>query len=165
MAYFAETNSAAQVLRVVVCDSVQYLIDRLGGLWAETKIADPVQKYAGVGDHHCAHAPDQFLVDWRQPLSAQEGYARGDWSWHNGRAWRSNHPSNTSTTGNANWREYLTEWPQWNNGGEPYQVGDKATQAGNRYLNTVENNTAPPQQPNSGWVIQSPTTKPGKGRA
>lgn len=166
MPYFAQVDEQNEltVLRVVVCDTVQYLLDRLGGFWSETLIGDPVEKYAGIGYHDVAYSPDRFLVDWRQPESAQEGYAKGAWSWHNGGPWRSNHPNNTSTPGAANWRDYLEEWPQWNNAGEPYQPGDKVTQSGNHYINTLDDNTAPPQQPGSGWEEQlSPITTP-KGK-
>jgi hypothetical protein len=163
--YYAELDGSGAVTRVIVCDALQWITDRLGGLWSETKIADPIEKYAGMGHHHAAFVADQFLADWNQPASPAEGYAKVQWSWHNGRAWRSNHANNTSVPGAANWREYLDEWPQWNNGGEPWQIGDKCTQATKHWINTVDDNTKPPQSGNSGWVeVPIETVAQGKGK-
>lgn len=155
MAYFAEVDQTSLVTRVVVCDTVQYLLDRLGGLWSETKIADPVEAYAGIGYHDIDFAPPHFLAEWVQPDSPANGYAKGAWSWHNGQPWRSNHANNTNIPGSGpNWRDYLTEWPQWNNSNGGCQIGDKCTQTGKHWINTVDDNTSPPQQPGSGWVQQ-----------
>lgn len=165
MAYFAQVDNASTVLRVVVCDTMQYLLDRLGGIWSETKIADPVETYAGIGRHDVDYSPQHFLVDWVQPESAPQGYAKGFWMWHNGQAWRSNHANNTNQPGpGANWRDYLEEWPQWNNSNGGWMIGDKCTQTGNHYINTVDDNTSPPQQPGSGWEEQLQSITPPKGK-
>jgi hypothetical protein len=52
--YWAEIDSNNEVLRVVVCDTLEWLQDNLGGTWIET--SDPYSeqpqtvRYYGIGD-------------------------------------------------------------------------------------------------------------------
>lgn len=47
---FAEINPTTYiVLRVIVCDSKQWCIDNLGGMWVETFDSLEGKNYAGVG--------------------------------------------------------------------------------------------------------------------
>lgn len=155
MALYAEVDQVSTVLRVVVSDTLQWILDRLGGSWEPTGPSDANTQGGGIGLHYSSFAPPVFLLDWKQPGSPEEGYPKGQWSWHNGQAWRSNHANNTNTPGpGANWRDYLTEWPQWNNSNGGWQIGDKCTQTGKHWINTVDDNTATPSAPGSGWVEQ-----------
>lgn len=158
MALFAELDNDKRVLRVVVCDSVQWLEQRLGGTWVETTDADPQQQYVGPGMFDSETiAPRRFLSLWRQPVGASDAYPNGAWVWHNGRAWRSLQAANVFEPGVASWREMLVEWPAYvqpTGAQDAYQVGEKITFNGVRYISLIDANVWTPVAYPQGWQAQ-----------
>lgn len=158
MALFAELDNEKRVLRVVVCDSREWLESRLGGTWVETTDADPQQQYAGPGMHDSEEvAPRRFIPAWVQPTGAQDAYPKGAWVWHNGRAWRSLQDANVFVPGVASWREMLVEWPEYvqpTGAQDAYQVGEKITFNGVRYISLIDANVWTPADYPQGWQAQ-----------
>jgi len=63
--YWAEIDSNNEVLRVVVCDTLEWLQDNLGGTWIET--CDPYSeqkggcvRYCGCGWKYDPDRPEKF---------------------------------------------------------------------------------------------------------
>lgn len=56
----AELDDNGTVRRVIVCDSIEWAEEHLGGRWVETRYDDPTEKYAGIGDGHDPTAPERF---------------------------------------------------------------------------------------------------------
>ena len=158
MAYFAELDANKRVLRVVVCDSLAWLQSRLGGTWVATTDTDPAKQYAGPGLYDSqAVAPRQFIPQWVQPQGAHDAIAKGEWRWHNGRAWRSLQDANVFQPGVASWREMLTEWPAYvqpTGAQDAYQIGEKITEAGKRYVCKVDATVWPPSVVPTSWTLQ-----------
>lgn len=160
MALFAELDNDKRVLRVVVCDSREWLESRLGGTWVETTDADPQQQYAGPGMHDSdTVAPRRFIQPWVQPFGAGDPSIpmKGDWRWHNGRAWRSLVDNNAFAPGVSGWREMLVEWPAYvqpTGAHDAYQVGEKITEAGKRYVCKVNGTAWPPSVVPASWTVQ-----------
>lgn len=158
MSLFAEIGPNRQVLRVVVCDSLAWLQERLGGTWVETTDANPSQQYAGPGMHDAeAVAPRRFIQPWVQPTHAENSYAVGAWVWYQGRAWRNLTAANTQVPGVSGWREMLVEFPAWvqpAGAHDAYQIGEKVTFNGSRYVSTINANVWSPAVFPAGWQVQ-----------
>lgn len=104
MSLFAEIDADRKVLRVVVCDSITWLQERLGGTWVEATDQDQTEQYAGPGMYRARQAPRKFIQPWRRP-DAESRYRAGAWVHHNGRAWESQTDDNDAEPGSANWRD------------------------------------------------------------
>lgn len=157
MTYFAETNVDSSVARVIVCDSLQWVLDRLGGTWEETQIDSPTLAYAGIGAYFCSFSPPVFIPDWKQPVGSEDAYPDAAWVWHNGRAWRSLQAANVFEPGVASWREMLTEWPEWvqpTGAQDAYQIGEKITFQSQRYISLIDANVWSPTGYPAGWALQ-----------
>jgi len=158
MAYYAEKDANKRVLRVVVCNDIAWLQQRLGGTWVQTTDADAAKQYAGIGMYDSQTiAPRQFIAAWAQPTGAQDAYATGDWVWYNGKAWRNLTAANVQQPGVSGWREMLTEWPafvQPAGAHDAYQIGEKITEAGKRYVCKVNATTWPPSVVPASWTLQ-----------
>lgn len=156
MALFAELDDDKRVLRVVVCDSREWLESRLGGTWVETTDADPQQQYAGPGLHDGEDvAPRRFVPAWRQPQGAHDAYDVGAWVWHNGQVWENLTPANVWEPGVSGWRDPLNEWPEWvqpTGAHDAYPLGAKVTHNGQRWTSTVDANVWEPGV--FGWTVQ-----------
>lgn len=157
MSYYAEIDDDRRVLRVVVCDDPQWLTDRLGGTWVETTDVDPLQQYAGPGMHDGETvAPMRFVPPWAQPTHAGDAYPVGQWVWHGGRCWRNLTPANTHAPGVSGWRENVVEWPAFvppSGAHDAYQIGEKITEAGKRYICKVNATTFPPSALPASWTL------------
>jgi hypothetical protein len=114
--YWAEIDSNNEVLRVVVCDTLEWLQDNLGGTWVET--SDPYTdepqtvRYCGIGDGYDPEFPERFAPPWRQPIPGIDdadgsgmGYPRGTLTFHNGRIWRSTVDGNVWEPGVSAWHD------------------------------------------------------------
>lgn len=155
MALYAELDNDQCVIRVVVCDDPQWLVDRLGGTWVETGPTTPEEQGAGPGLYDSEDvAPLRFIPPWVQPQGAHDAIEQGAWRWHNGRAWRSLTPDNVWEPGVSGWREMLTAWPEWvqpTGAHDAYQIGERVTFQGVRYTSTVDANVWRPDQYPQGW--------------
>ena len=158
MSLFAQIDGDRKVLRVVVCDSVEWLQERLGGTWVETTDANPGEQYAGPGMHDSeAIAPRRFIAPWRQPVGAEDAWPKGAWVWYQGRAWRNLMDANVWAPGVTGWREMLVEWPEWVQplgAHDAYQIGEKVTFGGSRYVSTINANVWSPAVYPAGWQVQ-----------
>lgn len=158
MALYAELDSDKRVLSVVVCDSLEWLQERLGGTWVETTDADPNQQYAGPGMHDGETiAPMRFVPPWVQPTHAENAYEQGAWVWHGGQVWENLTPANVWEPGVSGWRDPLNEWPEWvqpTGAHDAYNIGDKVTFAGKRYISKINVNTWSPTAYPAGWELQ-----------
>lgn len=158
MSLFTEIDGDRKVLRVVVCDSLAWLQERLGGTWVETTDTDPSEQYAGPGMHDSeAVAPRRFIRPWVQPTHAENSYPVGAWVWHEGRAWRNLMDANVWAPGVTGWREMLVEWPAWVQplgAQDAYQIGEKVTFNGSRYVSTINANVWSPVGFPAGWQVQ-----------
>ncbi len=157
MALYAQIDGAGLVLRVVVCDNAAWLQERLGGTWVETKAADPTEKYAGPGLYHSTIPPDKFVRPWVQPTHAENSYPTGAWVWYAGKVWRNLTAANTQVPGVSGWREMLTEWPAWvqpAGAHDAYQIGEKITFNGSRYVSAINANVWSPAGYPAGWTLQ-----------
>lgn len=94
MATYAEIDAAGRVLQVVVCDDLEWLVDRLGGEWiVATENASPGMYFIN----------GSFLPAWEQPLDAEAAYPLGFRVYHAGAAWENFALSNTSAPGISGW--------------------------------------------------------------
>ena len=66
--YCAELDKDDNVIRVIVCDSLEWLTQRLGGRWVETFMDKPDHNYAGKGykfhKDKSNFAPKQPYASW-----------------------------------------------------------------------------------------------------
>lgn len=158
MSLYAELDGNKRVLRVVVCDDVAWLQSRLGGAWVETGPTTAQVQGAGPGMYDSETvAPRRFIPPWTQPTHAENSYAKGDWAWYAGKAWRSLQSANVFQPGVASWREMLTEWPAYvqpTGAQDAYQIGEKITEANKRYVCKVDATVWPPSVVPTSWTLQ-----------
>lgn len=158
MGLFAEKDGTGKVLRVVVCDSAQWLAERLGGTWVETSETTTQVNGAGPGMYDSETiAPKRFIPPWVQPTHAENAYPVDAWVWHDGKAWLNLTAANTQVPGVSGWREKLTEWPafvQPAGAHDAYRIGEKITEANKRYVCKVNATTWPPSVVPSSWTLQ-----------
>ena len=156
MALFAELDNDKRVLRVVVCDSREWLEQRLGGTWVETQPTDAETQGAGPGLYDGEDvAPMRFVPPWVQPTHAENAYSQGAWVWHNGIVWESLTPANVWEPGVSGWRDPLNEWPEWvqpTGAHDAYPLGAKVTHNGQRWISTAASNVWEPGV--FGWELQ-----------
>lgn len=156
MALYAELDSDKRVLRVVVCDSLEWLQERLGGTWVETGPTTHEQQGAGPGLYDGEDvAPMRFVPEWEQPTHAENAYEQGAWVWHGGRVWESLTPANVWEPGVSGWRDPLNEWPDWvqpTGAHDAYPLGAKVTHNGQRWISTAASNVWEPGV--FGWELQ-----------
>ena len=145
--YWAEIDSNNEVLRVVVCDTLEWLQDNLGGTWIET--ADPyaselqVVTYCGIGFGYDPEFPEKFAPPWRQPIPGIDdengsgmGYPRGALTFHAGRIWRSTVDGNVWMPGVSAWHPepdiegVLPVWIQPTGSHDAYPIGFEVTHNG-----------------------------------
>ncbi len=168
MALYAELDANKKVLRVVVCDNIAWLQQRLGGTWVETTDADATKQYAGPGMYDGENiAPRRFIPEWVQPFGAGDPTLpmKGDWRWHEGRAWRNLVDNNPHAPGVSGWREMLVEFPDYvqpAGAHDAYQQGEKVTESGGRYIAKRSGVVYPPSVDPSAWdwVGGEPPTSP-----
>jgi hypothetical protein len=104
--YLAELDPASRrVLRVIACDDEAWAVQRLGGTWIVTKIADARETYAGPGMYHSDTPEQRFVTAWRQPSGLSDAYPADVWVWHRDRMWQSTTANNQSEPGVADWTE------------------------------------------------------------
>ena len=151
--YFAEVKDGI-VQRVLVCDSPEWLSERLGGTWVET--ADPYAdaqevNYCGPGWGHDDTFPERFAPQWVQPVATTDGwtwYAKDQLVFHNGRIWRSTLDQNVWEPGVSGWHDApVDEIPMWvrpTGAHDVYNVGDQVTHNGKTWESTTPNNVWEP---------------------
>lgn len=153
--YFAEIGTNAEVLRVVVCDDPQWLVDRLGGTWVETRIDAPPEAYAGIGMHDVKDfSRFRFLPKWVQPTHAENAYPKASQVFYNGRAWLSMIDANAHAPGVSGWREYAVKWPEWvqpSGAHDAYLIGERVTYRGLHYRCLIDANVWDPVTYPPGW--------------
>lgn len=159
MTYFAELDADKRVLRVVVCDTVEWLQSRLGGNWVQTGPTTAQQQGAGPGMYDGESvAPQRFVNAWRQPEGAHDAYDAGAWVWHNGLVWENLTAANVWEPGVSGWRDPLNEWPEWvqpTGGHDAYPMGAKVTFEGKRYTSKINANVWSPTAYPAGWQVQA----------
>jgi hypothetical protein len=112
--YFAEIGEDNVVLRVLVCDDINWLTENLGGTWEETFKTHENIKYCGKGHGFDPIWPERFAQQWIQPTSAEDSYAEGTLVFHNGRIWISTTPANVWEPGVSAWHDSPSVgYPMW----------------------------------------------------
>lgn len=155
---FAQLDADSRVLRVVVADSLEWLQERLGGTWVEASDTTTQQQGAGPGLYDSADvAPRRFIPAWVQPFGAGDPNLpmKGDWRWHEGRAWRCLADANAWEPGIAAWREMLVAYPEWVqpvSSVDAYQAGERITFNGKRYTSKIDANVWSPATYAAGWT-------------
>jgi len=177
--YWAEIDSNNEVLRVVVCDTLEWLQDNLGGTWIET--SDPYTdtqqtvKYCGVGYGYDPEFPERFALPWRQPQPGVDdqfgsglGYPRGTLTFHAGRIWRSTTDGNVWEPGVSAWHDapqiegVLPIWVQPTGAHDTYPLGFELIHSSNHYISERENNDREPGTFDSGWRLVVEEPPPGE---
>ena len=174
--YWAEINASNEVLRVVVCDTLEWLQDNLGGTWIET--ADPytdapqIVRYCGIGDGYDPEFPERFAPPWRQPIPGIDdedgsgvGYPRGTLTFHNGRIWRSTVDGNVWEPGVSAWHDapqiegVLPIWVQPTGAHDTYSLDFEVMHNGSHYISERDDNTREPGTFDSGWrlIVDEPS--------
>jgi len=118
--YFAELDPNNLVVRVIVCDDLAWIAQRLGGTWAETAdpyIAPGTVAYTGPGHGYDPDWPLRFAPQWVQPVAILDPEPGGNlWTWypvgavtfHGGFLWVSTTPENVWEPGISAWRRTPT---------------------------------------------------------
>lgn len=148
MALFAEIDGNKRVLRVVVCDSQQWLEQRFGGTWVPTQPTDQTEQGAGIGLYDGdGVAPVRFVPAWQQPTGSEDAYPVGAWVWHAGLVWENLTAANVWEPGVTGWRDPLNEWPDWVQplgAQDAYPLAAKVTHAGKRWTSAYASNVWEP---------------------
>jgi hypothetical protein len=151
--YWAEIGPNKTVLRVVVCETQQWLEKNLGGTWVETDPEHPEESYAGRLMHDSGEtAKERFLHVWAQP--GPDGYEKGAKVWHISNPWLSLIDKNTYEPGSAGWRDYSEEYPKWiepTNQYENYLKDERVTYNEQRYLSLINGNSQVPDKSLTAW--------------
>ena len=176
--YWAEIDSDNQVLRVVVCDSLEWLQNNLGGTWVET--SDPYASgsqavtYCGIGFGYDPEFPEKFARPWRQPIPGIDdedgsgmGYPHGTLTFHNGRIWRSTVDGNVWEPGVSAWHDapqidgVLPTWVPPTGGHDTYPEGFELMHNGQHYISERADNVWEPGTADSGWALVTDDPEPG----
>ena len=72
-----ELDSENKVVRGIVCDSVEWAVENLGGRWVPTYMDVPGKTYAGVGFEYLPEIDDFRLI---QPFASWT-FDTETWSW------------------------------------------------------------------------------------
>ena len=165
--YFAEVDPDNVVLRVVVCDDPDWLVQRLGGTWVET--ADPYVEagevaYTGPGHGYDPDWPVRFAPQWVQPVAPDEEgrwpYNVGSVVFDQGRLWVSTVLANVQKPGVANWRNIPTTpgrppvWVQPSGSEDTFQTGEHVLypdENGDEYVSKIDANTTTPGTDDRWW--------------
>jgi hypothetical protein len=158
--YWAELKDGV-VQRVILCDTPEWLKERLGGEWIET--SDPYAgpqavTYCGPGYGHDPTWPERFAPQWAQPTHAENAYPLGALVWHNGRIWKNLTEANVWEPGVSGWRETPEddtppEWVQPTGAHDAYQKGDRVTFQGSVYESLIDANVWSPSAYPAGWLL------------
>jgi len=150
--YYAEIGPDKTVLRVVVCKNIAWLEKNLGGTWVETKMDDPVERYAGRLMHDTEDfSKDRFVTEWHALV---EGYPKGAKVWHIGHGWLSLADGNNYEPGKTqHWRDYSQKWPPWSASGINYLMNERVTHKGNHYRSLKDGNAAEPSPGSTNWQL------------
>ena len=144
--YFAEIDNEGQVVRVVVADDSQWLVERLGGTWVETLI-DGAEQYAGIGFFHDSSSQWKFAPAWVQPVGSEDAYPVGSYVYHDGQIWQSKLPANVWEPGVVGWRDPISEIPKWvqpSGSEDAYQLGDRVFWNGKEWESNLNANVWEP---------------------
>ena len=149
MALFAQIDGSGIVQRVVVCDTAQWLIDRLVGTWVETVAEDVQQQYAGIAMGYDPEAIAKFAPLWVRPVPGIfDGYSIGDWTWRNGRLWQSVVDGNVWVPSEFGWRDYtdgnIPRWVQPAGAGDAYALNADVMHIGQQWRSNVPANVWEP---------------------
>ena len=178
MSYFAELDDDQLVVRVIVADDLQWIVDNLGGTWVET--ADPYAAptevtYAGLGMGHAGNMPDLFAPVWDEVAATtpdSEGnwlYNGGEVVWHEQQLWVNvtEGVPNTWEPGVSGWHDQpdqgLPQWVQPTGAHDAYALGAEVTHNGGAWVSTIAANVYEPGV--YGWdPIDYPLTDPAAFR-
>lgn len=158
MATYAKIENG-QVAQVVVCDSREWLEQRLGGEWVET--STDADQFAGIGMGYDPAHPRHFARPWEQPLEAESAYPADSYVYHNGKIWRSLHAANVHAPGVSGWREWVEEgsyaaWVQPAGAHDAYAADAIVTHNGQTWTNNHgDGNVWEPGV--FGWALYSPS--------
>ena len=146
MSFFAEVDQSNKVLRVVVCDTQEYLEQRLGGTWVETVTESAQEYYAGIEMGYDPTSIALFAPDWVQP-TAENPYTLGTYVFHNGLIWQSRAASNVWEPGVFGWRDRTGQIPKWVQplgAQDAFDLGEQCMHAGKIWQSNVPANVWEP---------------------
>jgi hypothetical protein len=165
MALFAEVDQSNKVLRVVVCDTVEYLEQRLGGTWVETTTESVQEYYAGIGMGYDPESIALFAPDWVQPIPGIfDGYSLDSYSFHNGLVWQSLIDANVWEPGVFGWRDKTGQIPKWVQplgAQDAFSINDEVIHNDSVWRSVVNVNVwEPGAQGITQWVLVPPPSPP-----
>lgn len=141
------------ITNVVVCESVQWLEQTLGGTWVETQKGDAVESYAGIGKYFYQDSQVKFASAWVQPSGSEGAYPAGAFVWHVDRIWQSRVDSNVWEPGVFGWNDPISEVPIWVQplgAGSEYAINDEVMHNGRHWQSTLDANVWEPGV--TGWT-------------
>jgi hypothetical protein len=159
VSYYAELDAAGIVLRVIVADDLDWVLEQLGGDWVETSdpYAGPSEvAYAGIAMGYGDNLPQLFAAQWAEPVPDNEGnwpYNGGEVVWHEGRLWVNvtEGVPNVWEPGVSGWHDQpstgLPQWVQPTGAHDAYNMGDEVTHNGQNWQSNIDANVwEPPEQ-------------------
>lgn len=66
--YFAQIDKDNTVTQVIVCDNHDWLQEKFGGTWIETKMEEPLEQYAGIGMKVDTKSNIKFAHEWKEDI-------------------------------------------------------------------------------------------------
>lgn len=99
---FAQLDADKRVIRVVVCDSLEWLQSRTPGTWVED-----TDQTAGPG---LFHWEDTFFPEWSLPADVDCAYGLNACVWYDGKPWESTVGTNTAIPGTVGWAQVTLAW-------------------------------------------------------
>jgi len=158
-----------EVKQVIVCKSIQWAEQRLGGTWIETKIDDAQEAYAGIGMGYDPNATARFARPWTQPPN-ESPYQPGQWVWHGDRLWQCIAANNVWTPGEFGWRDHtdgnIPRWVQPAGAGDQYRLNDQVMHKSKLWKSNNDANVWEPGGAGIGsniWEDITVTTGPDPG--
>jgi hypothetical protein len=146
--YFAQIDNDKKVLRVLVCDSQEWLEEHLGGTWVETFTHHETVRYCGIGHGFDPEWPEQFAPQWKQPTGSHDAYPVDTLVFHNGRIWKNLTPANVHAPGASGWRDTpAVGYPMWvqpAGAHDAYQLGDRVQHNNKVWQSTINANVLAP---------------------
>jgi len=174
MSYFAELDPDNLVVRVIVCDNLAWIEERLGGTWVETAdpyIAPGTVAYTGPGHGYDPDWPLRFAPKWVQPVAILDPEPGQDlWTWydvgavtfHGGFLWVSTTPKNVWKPSQAAWRRTPVVpgrppvWTQPSGSVDTWAKDEHVMRNGVEYVSLTNANVWEPGTNATLWAVVEP---------
>lgn len=140
---YARLDNDSVVVRVIVCDDLEWISARLGGTWVPLDA-----KEAAPGALHDPLSIVKFAQPWRQPVpGADDLPGLGAWVAHGGRIWQSTVDNNVWEPGVFGWRDHTDQVPPWRQpagAGDEWHLGDEVMHNARHWRSLINANVWEP---------------------